>query len=709
MQYYCSRYVDGSFPCPPSHSIIAGKDNPEIDPHHAQWIQQDQLILSLLISSLSEETLPIVIGLATSKQVWDALEKALSSPSNTRILNLHMSLQNLKQDDLPVTQYFQKAKLIFDELAAVGRPLCLADLNIYIFKGLRSDSKDLVTALSARPEPMTYSELHSLLLNHEFIHGHTLSSLTISPLPHTDQHVAHFSQRSNTTNDRSQNNTSNYRGRGRNSRGRGGRGGRFLSSRNNSNGQPWQPFLDSKPRCQICNGTNHLANTCFQRYSHAINPSAYLSHQAPIPLTQSWFPDTGATNHITSDLSYIHQAEPYKGVDQLQVGNGAGLPIHHTGNSFFHSPNKSFRLTNVLHVPSITKPLLYVQRFAHDNRVFFELYPTYFLVKDQATRKVLLSDPSKDGLYTLPLKLSSTFRPSAYLSAKASKNCWHIRLGHPHKRVIHQVLQQHFLPFSSSKLNNICTACQLGKYLGYRCLDPKSGRLYLARHVRFDEEQFPFFSNSLLGSPPAHMVQSKSPWLSSSVQLPVSSPPSHSIPSSSVPTDSKIVAHLPSIPPVVDLSSSSSLPNRTNFQPTNPPCVPKSIIRTHTMQLRHMPPSSNLAVASSSPAPPTSEPTCFTIANRSSEWRDAMACEMTALLHNKTWSLVPHNPSMNVLGCKWVFRIKKNSAGTIELYKARLVAKGFHQQEGHDFFETFSSVVKPTTIRIILTIASSHD
>lgn len=188
-----------------------------------------------------------------------------------------MSLQNLKQEDLPVTQYLQKAKLISDELAAVGRPLYLADLNIYIFKGLCSDFKDLVTTLSARPEPVTYS----LLLNHEFINGQTLSSLTISPLPNSVQPASHFSQWSN-TNNRSHNNTSNYHGRGRNSRGRGGRGGRFSYSRNNTNGQPWQNSFDTKPRCQICNGNNHLADTCFQHYSHRINPSAYLSHQAPI-------------------------------------------------------------------------------------------------------------------------------------------------------------------------------------------------------------------------------------------------------------------------------------------------------------------------------------------------------------------------------------------------------------------------------------------
>lgn len=56
-----------------------------------------------------------------------------------------------------------------------------------------------------------------------------------------------------------------------------------------------------------------------------------------------------------------------------------------------------------------------------------------------------------------------------------------------------------------------------------------------------------------------------------------------------------------------------------------------------------------------------------------------------------------------------MFRIKENLDGTVNKYKARLVAKGFHQQLGRDYSETFSPVVKPDTIRIILTLAVTHN
>ncbi|KAI5336561.1 hypothetical protein L3X38_015829 [Prunus dulcis] len=102
------------------------------------------------------------------------------------------------------------------------------------------------------------------------------------------------------------------------------------------------------------------------------------------------------------------------------------------------------------------------------------------------------------------------------------------------------------------------------------------------------------------------------------------------------------------------------------------------------------------------------EPTCFSEATKHLEWRDAMTEKINALLRNHTWSLVPSSPSQNLIGCKWVFRIKRHSDGYIERYKARLVVKGFHQRPGIDYDETFNPIVKPATIRTILSLAISH-
>lgn len=81
---------------------------------------------------------------------------------------------------------------------------------------------------------------------------------------------------------------------------------------------------------------------------------------------------------------------------------------------------------------------------------------------------------------------------------------------------------------------------------------------------------------------------------------------------------------------------------------------------------------------------------------------------MNALVQNGTWELVPPSSTQNVVGCKWVFRIKQKPDGSIDKYKARLVAKGFHQRPGLYFLDTLSPVVKPVTIRIVLSIAVSQ-
>lgn len=78
--------------------------------------------------------------------------------------------------------------------------------------------------------------------------------------------------------------------------------------------------------------------------------------------------------------------------------------------------------------------------------------------------------------------------------------------------------------------------------------------------------------------------------------------------------------------------------------------------------------------------------------------------EYNALVKNKTWELVPVPKDRNIVGCKWTYRLKGNADGTVQKYKAKLVAKGYTQQHGFDFTETFSPVVKPTTIRIVLSI-----
>lgn len=236
--------------------------------------------------------------------------------------------------------------------------------------------------------------------------------------------------------------------------------------------------------------------------------------------------------------------------------------------------------------------------------------------------------------------------------------------------------------YSQHKLDSRSAPCVFIGYSslhkGYKCLDPSTNKVYISRHVVFHETIFPF----------AHQLTSSS--ISPTVSQ--NTPEDISLPLAIIPTTQ---------PPVPIIPESSSTPPPTSPPHSTHPMTTRT--RDNTRKAKRFP--DHIALASSSDPV---EPTCFSQAHKDPTWRLAMTQELTALAQNNTWQLVPPNPSQNLIGCKWIFRVKKRSDGTVERFKARLVAKGYNQEYGLDYLETFSPVVKPTTIRIILTIALTH-
>jgi hypothetical protein len=86
------------------------------------------------------------------------------------------------------------------------------------------------------------------------------------------------------------------------------------------------------------------------------------------------------------------------------------------------------------------------------------------------------------------------------------------------------------------------------------------------------------------------------------------------------------------------------------------------------------------------------------------EWEDAMDCEIQSLLDNNTFVEVPLPPGRSAFKSKWVFKMKTNPDGSLDKFKARVVATGFSQRFGDDYTETFSPVVRHSTVRLVLAV-----
>lgn len=115
----------------------------------------------------------------------------------------------------------------------------------------------------------------------------------------------------------------------------------------------------------------------------------------------NWYPDSGASNHVTNEFGNLTTGAEYFGGNKVHVGNGMGLDVHHIGYSLLKSSFSSsniFLLKNLLHVPQITKNLISVSQFAKDNAIFFEFHPFDCFVKDLKTGQTLITGKVTDEL-----------------------------------------------------------------------------------------------------------------------------------------------------------------------------------------------------------------------------------------------------------------------------------------------------------------------
>jgi hypothetical protein len=324
------------------------------NPAYERWYDQDQQLLSGILSSMIEDVLQDVVAAKSSREVWDSLQKKFASSTKACTVQICVELTTAKKHDLSAVDFFHKITGLAAELAAADAPLRDEEVLSYLLASLPAEYDPFVTSMTTKAEALSLDDVFAHLVAFEARKLQHLADLQLN-------HGASV----------------NYVGRRRGGRGGQSRGGAPSHGERRGN--------NPRPECQICGRVSHTAVKCWYRMDESFqdeHPSAALASTSSYKVDPNWYSDTGATDHITSDLDRLTVRDQYQGNGMVQVGNGAGLKIMHVGSYSINTDTRPLALNNVLHVPEISKHLLSVHKLSRDNNVFFEFHPWYFLIKD---------------------------------------------------------------------------------------------------------------------------------------------------------------------------------------------------------------------------------------------------------------------------------------------------------------------------------------
>lgn len=164
-------FIDGTV-LPPAQLIVnpvttSGAPVMIANPEYLSWYQRDQLIISVLVSTLSDFYVSHAVGCTTSSTLWESLEKMFAAQVHARIMQVHFQLATSKNDNSSISDYFHKLKTLSDTLAAYGQPLNGFEAVFFLLAGLGSKFDPLVTSITTRVDPISRDDIYGLLLAHE--------------------------------------------------------------------------------------------------------------------------------------------------------------------------------------------------------------------------------------------------------------------------------------------------------------------------------------------------------------------------------------------------------------------------------------------------------------------------------------------------------------------------------------------------------------
>ncbi|RVW45084.1 Retrovirus-related Pol polyprotein from transposon RE1 [Vitis vinifera] len=580
-----------------------------------------------------------------------------------------------------------------------------------LLDGLGSDYNAIVTAINIRDDKISIEVVHSMLLAFEHHLEQQSSIEQFSPIS------ANYASSSNSrgggrryNGGRGQNHTlniSNYTYRG------GGRGGRYgQNGRHNSNSS-------KKPQCQLC---GKLVIPFRSVITDLISPIKALRAVILLPQMLS-------VGNLTS-------SSPYMGTDKVTIGNGKHLSISNTGSHRLLFDSRSFHLKKFLVKDLHTKkvlaqgklenglyrfPVLNSKKvafvgatnsstfYSHNSSIFDNKVKLWHHRLGHASTDIL----AKSHRLPTHLSLSCASKPLELVhtdlwglaSVKSTSGARYFILFLDDYSLYTwfyplQTKDQALLAFKKFKLQ---VENQFDAKI--KCLQSDNGgefrsfKTFLQQTGIFHRFSCPYNSaqNGRVERKHRHVVETGLALLAHA-SLPmelwqyafqtttflINRMPTTHLHFSSSPSTSEAFDSVssPTVTP-----ASSTLPEAIHEdQPPSPSPAP----RMTTRLMRGITKKKTILDLS---AVKISELYTLKQALKDPNWIQAMDLEIAALHRNQTWDLVEQPSEVNLIGCKWVYKLKHKPDGSIERYKARLVAKGYNQTHGLDYFETFSPVL----------------
>ncbi|GAU20755.1 hypothetical protein TSUD_239490 [Trifolium subterraneum] len=712
------HFINGTFPRPDDsdHDSLA-------------WDRCNTMLMSWLNNSVEPEISQSILWFDSALEIWNDLKERFYQDDVFRISDLQEEIFSLKQGDSSISNYYTEMKKLWQELdnfrpipesscivdcAAIAKMKSYRDSDqvIRFLKGLNEQYSVVRSQIMLMDPLPKISKVYSVLVQQERQMVIPIDEAKLLAISGSNQ----------------------YAGRCYLNRGRGARGGRSNGGRFKSNGTGRGNRL-----CSYCGQTNHIVDDCWKKYGYpphmqnsqqdgVVNNCANTNaqHKALMALLQE-----------TSSKKMIGVAEMLNGLHILKTPSVSlghipttscinnVIKTYNKRLSFNNSSTKSASNFDIIHM-DIWGPLAIPSMFCFK----------YFLT--------IVDDRSKfTWIYLMKVKSEAS----------------------THIKSFHAMANRHKLDSRSRKC--LTLGFKTG-VKGHILFDLQSKEIFISRDVVFFEHIFPF-SNSSKNVTNQTKSTTQSTILyddlemcfpstsnsshSSQTNPSTSSQPNHSSTDTSDHTNmndslrsltptSDNANHLPFHPPMnltlpTSITSTNSTippppitnPLRKSNRVTHPPTYLQdyhttlastshsALTATHPSSSQYkFPLSSSISYNHLSPAhkhyicnlSTLTEPPTYEEAMCDEHWKNTVNVELSALLKNKTWDLVKLPLHKKAIGCKWVFKLKLHADGTIERHKARLVAKGFTQTEGIDYTDTFSPVVKMTTVRMFMAIAASQ-